>query len=153
MKRVICIGNRFVDEDAAGPRVHDRLQTLELPDDVEVVDGGLCGLDLLRLVDGAERVVFVDSVSELGPAGAVLQLDCADVAATAPSSFGHDAGLGYLLRVLPLACDEPLPAIEVVGVAHPADETSIDRAARLCASLVGGAHGSHATGGAGEGAP
>ena len=45
--RIICVGNRLVAADAAGPQVHDRLAGRPLPPGVELVDGGLQGLDLL----------------------------------------------------------------------------------------------------------
>jgi Ni,Fe-hydrogenase maturation factor len=39
-KRIICIGNRHVAGDAAGPQVYERLRERALPPGVELVDGG-----------------------------------------------------------------------------------------------------------------
>ncbi len=139
MTRIVCIGSRFRAEDAAGPRVYDRLLGEALPPGVDLVDGGLAGLGLLRFVDGAERVVFVDQVSGFGRPGDVLALDPGDAALAAPPSPDHGGGLPYLLRVLPGVCEKTVPRVSVVGVEGPADERAIARAAALAMELAAGA--------------
>jgi hydrogenase maturation protease len=145
MRRIICIGNRYVPEDAAGPLVYERLRGETLPDDVELVDGGLAGLSLLRLLEQVERVVFVDRAVGLGAGDGIVVLDAARVAALAEGSFGHSAGLPYLLRVLPAVCEGPLPQIWVVGVesGKPEEERTIEEAASLALKLAvhGGTEG------------
>lgn len=137
MRRIICIGNRYVPEDAAGSRVYERLRRSPLPDDVELIDGGLAGLGLLRLLEGVERVIFVDRTIGLGDDGVVV-LDAAQVAALAEGPFEHSAGLPYLLRVLPAVCEGPLPQIWLVGVESdkPEEERTIDEAASLALKLA-----------------
>src|SRR5512136_1627319 len=109
MKRIICIGNRYAAEDAAGPAVYDHLRRLTLPAGLELIDGGLAGLNLLRYLEGAEQVVFVDSVSGYGDPSRVLILGAKEVAALAGSRYEDSAGLAYLLRVLPEVCEGALP--------------------------------------------
>jgi len=41
MKRIICIGNGYIPEDAAGHKVYDRILQQPLPHDIEVIYGGL----------------------------------------------------------------------------------------------------------------
>ena len=76
MRRIVCIGNRYfgVGFDDVGPRVYDALAN-RLPQGVEVIDGGLAGLGLLRWFDAAGCLVFVDTVSGFGPAGSVHVLE------------------------------------------------------------------------------
>ncbi|MBI5548300.1 MAG: hydrogenase maturation protease [Deltaproteobacteria bacterium] len=136
MRRIICIGNRYVSEDSAGPRVYDHLRLEPLPVGVEAVDGGLAGLDLLGCADGAERLVFVDAVVGLGAPDGVAELVPAAIAATAGAAFGHAAGLPYLLRALPLYCEGPAPEVRVVGVEGPADNLVVRRAAALALRLA-----------------
>lgn len=141
MKRIICIGNRYVQEDAAGPRVYDRLRARTLPPGVEVVDGGLAGLNLLRFVDGAEHVVFVDAVCGFAPPGGLVVLEGDEVAALAGERYDHGAGLPYLLRMLPAACAGRVPRVQLVGVEAPASEPLIDGAAALALRALEGAPG------------
>jgi hydrogenase maturation protease len=116
MKRIICVGNRFSSADQAGPLVHDWLAKRRLPPDVELIDGGLAGLDLLRFVEGAETVVFVDAVTGYGTSDGVCVLDPEEAARYASGSFDHAAGLGYLLRVLPCVCEKTAPVVSLVGI-------------------------------------
>jgi len=140
MKRIICIGNRYAAEDAAGPAVYDHLRRLELPAGLELIDGGLAGLDLLRYLEGAEQVVFVDSVSgaQRGDLNTVLILAEEEVAALASSRYDHSAGLAYLLRILPEVCEGPLPQVSLVGIAGHPDQAAIHKAAAIALQIVGG---------------
>lgn len=142
-KRIICIGNRYIPEDAAGSKVYERLLQGALPLDVEVIDGGLAGLNLLRFVEGAERVVFVDSVSGfIQPnenkenENGIVVLEAADVAPVAGSRYEHSAGLVYLLRVLPDVCDGIVPHMLLVGIEGQPDEEVIDKAAALAVKIA-----------------
>lgn len=138
MRRIICIGNRYVTEDAIGSLVYERLRRSPLPDDVELFDGGLAGLNLLRLLEGVERVVFVDRTVGLGAGDEIVVLGAAQVATLAEGPFEHSAGLPYLLRMLPAVCEGPLPQIWLVGVETetPEDERTIDEAASLALKLA-----------------
>ena len=138
MKRIICIGNRYAAEDAAGPAVYDHLRRLPLPPGLELIDGGLAGLDLLRYLEGAELVVFVDSVSGFGDRSTVLILAEEEVAALANSRYDHSAGLAYLLRILPEVCEGALPQVKLIGIEGHPDQAAIHEAAALALKIVGG---------------
>lgn len=135
-RRIICVGNRFAGADAAGPLTHDFLLENGFPDGVEVVDGGLAGLDLLAFVDGAERVVFVDAVDGFADDEKVFAVSPGAAAALAPSSFDHAGGLPYLLRALPAVCEAAPPRITIVGIQGPPAPSDIARAAALAVRLV-----------------
>jgi hydrogenase maturation protease len=126
----VCVGNRWVAADAAGPRVYDRLSAEPVPPGVEIVDGGLGGLGLAPLAEGVERVVFVDAVQGFGAPGDVVVLEGPALDAVAAEPFGHGAGLGWLLRTLPLVCEPPVPQLVVVGLEAPVDEGAVVRGAR-----------------------
>lgn len=135
-RRIICVGNRFVAADAAGPMTHDYLLEQRVPDGVEVIDGGLAGLDLLPLVDGAARVVFVDAVDGFADDAKVFPLTPDEAATLALSSFDHAGGLSYLLRALPAGCETSMPRITIVGIQGPPAPADIARAAQLAVRLV-----------------
>jgi hydrogenase maturation protease len=118
--RIICVGNRHVPGDDLGPRVHDLLAVSPLPGGVELVDGGLRGLDLLRTVEGAGRAVFVDAVAGFAPPGEVVTLGREVVAALAEGAWGHAAGLPHLFHLLPRVCDGVMPEVMLIGAETPA---------------------------------
>lgn len=117
--------------------VYDYLQDQDLPAAVQLVDGGLAGINLIRFVENAARVIFVDTVSGFAPDQEILILDLAEVTeATTCSSLGHDDGLLYLLHSLPEVLSNKMPEIYFVGIQgaprtqliHQAAETSLQLA-------------------------
>jgi hydrogenase maturation protease len=132
---VICLGNRYVPGDDAGCRAYDCLAAMAVPQDIEVVDGGLCGLNLLRLVEGKRRVVFVDAVAGLAESGSIVVLNREQAAAYA-GRYGHGAGLPYLLRLLPQVCEAPLPEIALVGLEGTADTPATRALAQRCLEVA-----------------
>lgn len=131
---VICLGNRYLAGDDLGCRAFDQLAgTLA---GIDVVDGGLCGLDLLMLLEGRRRVIFVDAVAGLAAAGEIVVLGGDQVAAHA-GRYGHSAGLPYLLRMLPHACAAPLPEVVLVGAEGCcADEAVVQALTRRCQEVA-----------------
>jgi len=136
VKRVVCVGNRYHPEDSAGPRVYDLIAETELPDGVEAVDGGLAGLDLLPRVEGADRVVFVDAADGFDPDQGLVVTTGAEAARAGAETFGHSAGIGYLIRCLPFLLERPAPEILVVGVPVPARDEAVREAARIAPLLA-----------------
>ena len=118
-KRIICVGRRFVESDEIGPRVYDYLARREMPGTVSLIDGGLMGLNLLRFVEGSQRVVFVDALPGFAPPGRPVVLDGCEDLGERPPGYGHDGGLACLLRMLPAVCESDLPEIVLVGAGPP----------------------------------
>lgn len=133
---IVCLGNRYVPGDDIGCRVYDYLAGATTPPDVEIIDGGLCGLDLLRLVEGKRRVVFADAVAGVANSGEIVVLSREQVAAYA-GPYGHGAGLPYLLRLLPQVCRPPLPEVALVGAEGPVvDKRTIRTLAERCMEIA-----------------
>lgn len=134
--RIICIGNRFVGEDDFGSRVYDVLVGMARPTEVEIVDGGLAGLNLLRYLDDGRSILFVDAVSGFAPPGEITVIDGDVIARQATGRYGHEAGLPFLLRVLPSVVDNPPPRIRLVGCEGSASDGTVQDAARLSLQLA-----------------
>jgi len=146
MKRIICIGNRYVKEDSAGPLVYDELKSRKsLPPRVDIIDGGLAGLDLLPFFETSQKVVLVDSVvgsggseaaENIGESDGVVILDPSKVSKMAQDHYGHSAGIGYLLRILPEVCEGGLPDISIVAIEGEPDLDKIKKAAEISLKMV-----------------
>ena len=54
-------------------------QNLESLENLDIVDAGVCGLDLLNYFDGAKKVIIVDAVLANSPVGSVHRLDGKDL--------------------------------------------------------------------------
>lgn len=61
---VIGLGNPLMGDDGVGVAALERLRRdYDLPGDVELVDGGTWGMNLLPLIEGAERMVLLDAIN------------------------------------------------------------------------------------------
>lgn len=71
---VIGLGNPLMGDDGLGIAVAQRLADWGLPDDVQVVDGGTWGLNLLPVIEDAERVILVDAIDVGEAPGTLIRL-------------------------------------------------------------------------------
>jgi hydrogenase maturation protease len=81
MIRILGCGNPLVGDDGIGIHVIERLQEMrsELPDDVELIDAGVCGLDMLNMLEDADTVIIIDAVKGAGNAGSVHRFGMDDI--------------------------------------------------------------------------
>ncbi len=129
MVRIICVGNRFYAPDASGCLVFEQLQQLQIPPYLELIEGGLGGLDLLPWFEGCRGVVLVDRVDGFGCRGELLLLKREDICTDRPVVYDHSGGLQYLLHCLPaLGLD---PELYIVGIEGEVDGTVLRKAAEL----------------------
>lgn len=136
VSRIVCIGNRYVAADDFGPRVFDALSAMDLPAGVDIVDGGLAGLNLLGLLDDECDVLFVDNVSGYAVPGELTVIDGAELARQCAGDFGHQAGLPFLVQILPAVVARPPRRIRLLGCEGPATPALAARAAMLGLQLV-----------------
>ncbi len=59
MKKIICIGNRFIYPDNFGIKIYEKLKQ-NAPKDIDVIEGGLGGLNLALHFETDEPVLVVD---------------------------------------------------------------------------------------------
>jgi len=72
---ILGVGNLLLTDEGIG--IHAVRKLLEmngLPEDLEIVDGGSAGLDLLYYLEGVDRLVIVDAVETGGPPGTIVRL-------------------------------------------------------------------------------
>lgn len=106
---VLGMGNVLRRDEGLGVRALQRLcERYRLPEQVELVDGGTVGLELMSYVEGADCLLVLDAALTDGPAGSLLRLEGADVPAylgirTSP----HEVALPDLLAIARLRGVEP----------------------------------------------
>ena len=77
---VLGIGNIILRDEGVGVRVAERMMQMDLPPHVEVLEGGIKGLDLLYFIEGREKVVVVDAVKAGAPPGTLFRFTDKDLA-------------------------------------------------------------------------
>ncbi len=112
---VLGVGNVLMSDEGIGVHVARYLQTLDLPHDVEVIDGGTTGFELLPLLEGRTQVIIVDCLLANEPPGTVIYAAPEQLHLQWSGGFSaHQSGIRELLvhaRTL-----HPPPRIRIVGV-------------------------------------
>ncbi len=96
---VLGLGNILLSDEGVGIHVVRLLrERYEFPQEVEVMDGGTLGLDLLPYVEDAQRLLIVDAVQMDAPPGTVLRLEGEEVMAIFRMQISpHQMGVHDLL--------------------------------------------------------
>lgn len=76
---ILGLGNLLMGDEGVGIHVIRRLEEMELPPRVELVDGGTAGLDLLPILDQADRAIIVDAVRAGGEPGSIYRFGPEDI--------------------------------------------------------------------------
>ncbi|MGD1993408.1 MAG: HyaD/HybD family hydrogenase maturation endopeptidase [Anaerolineae bacterium] len=73
---ILGVGNLLVSDEGVGLRILERLAaTYELPEEVQTLDGGTLGLDLLYYLEGVKNLLIFDAVEMGKQPGALIRLE------------------------------------------------------------------------------
>lgn len=136
--RVIGLGNVLMSDDAFGPYVVRLIDAFYVvPPEVQVVDAGTPGLDLIPYVCGADTVIIVDTVRAEGPPGDIRVFRSADILADAvqPRLGPHDPGVKEALLTAAVAGSAPREVL-LVGVIPQSVEMGVDLSPAVRSSLA-----------------
>ena len=86
MLLIIGCGNILLGDEGIGVYVIDELGKQDLPGNIELLDGGTAGLELLPYIKEADQVILVDSIQAGGKPGDIYKFK--------PEDYNEDAVLG-----------------------------------------------------------
>lgn len=73
---VLGLGNPLMGDDGLGLAVLERLRCeWEVPRDVELVDGGTWGMNLLPLIEDAQELILIDAIRTGAEPGTLITLE------------------------------------------------------------------------------
>lgn len=132
---VLGVGNILLSDEGFGVRVAEALlQRFRFPDEVEVLDGGTLGIELMRFLDGAERLILVDAIHGAEPGsfreirGEAVQLYFREKTSL------HELGIQEVLASL-VVMEKPIDEIVVIGVVPLSLEISLDLTPLIAARI------------------
>uniref|UniRef100_A0A7C1J8M8 Hydrogenase maturation protease n=1 Tax=Ammonifex degensii TaxID=42838 RepID=A0A7C1J8M8_9THEO len=96
---VLGVGNLLLRDEGLGIHAVRELKQRGYPPEVEIVDGGTAGLDLLYFIEEASRLIIIDAVKGAAPPGTLFCFTLEDTEDLVPiSSYSlHGVGLEEVL--------------------------------------------------------
>jgi hydrogenase maturation protease len=77
---VLGVGNTLMSDEGVGVHVVERLAAgYEIPKEVQLLDGGTLGMDLLYYLEGIENLLLVDAVETHKEPGTIIRLEGEEV--------------------------------------------------------------------------
>ena len=141
---VIGLGNILLKDEGVGVHAVEALKKkYGFPEEVRLLDGGTLGLDLLHLIEGMDRVLFVDAVDLKKEPGTIALIEDQDL----PSFLGpklsmHHVGLSDLLFASSFRGTRPAEIVlvgiqpETLEVGLQISKTVMDRFEKLLQVIV-----------------
>ncbi len=84
---VLGVGNLLLADEGVGVHVAQRLLKMPMPPEIEVIDGGTGGFELIEHFRGKKEVIIVDALKADADPGTVIQFTPDDIALQWHSSF------------------------------------------------------------------
>jgi hydrogenase maturation protease len=106
---VLGIGNVLMTDDSVGVRVVDEiLRKFDIPEGVEILDGGTSGIELLTHIRDKTHLIIVDALKCGHAPGTVVRVEGEDVPAKFMTRISpHQLGLSDLLAAAKLTGETP----------------------------------------------
>lgn len=118
MQRVLIlgIGNILQSDDGIGVHIVNHIldSGIPLPEEIEVVDGGTAGFDLLSVMKGRDRIIIVDALKTDDIPGSIYRFSPENVVNSRASISLHEVGIKEVIRMLGLLGENP--EIEIIGI-------------------------------------
>lgn len=133
---ILGAGNLLLSDDGVGVHAIRRLgELVDLPKEVQVLDGGTLGLDLLYYLEGVSRLLIVDAIKSGQPPGTLSRLSGDEVPAYFSTKISpHEIGLPDLLLAARLRDLYP-PEVVVLGLEPASLAVGLELSAEVAPQL------------------
>jgi len=133
---ILGVGNILLSDDGVGVHVVRRLEEeMAFPPEVEVLDGGTKGMDLLHYLEGVSRLLIIDAVETGEPPGTLVRLTGEQVPAYLSIKMSpHEIGLPDMLFAAQLREIYP-DEVVILGVQPATTEVGLDLSEPVAAQV------------------
>ena len=113
---VLGVGNCILSDEGLGVHLAKRLQEEKFPANVEIMDGGTQGLELLSYMDDVAKLIIIDCVKAGAEPGSIFRFepDKVDVIPKEYKISFHDLGIYDFIQLAALM--EILPPTIIFGM-------------------------------------
>jgi hydrogenase maturation protease len=113
---VLGVGNVLLQDEGFGVHVVKDMALGSWPEQVEFIDGGTAGMEMIHLFEGVSRLIIIDSLDAKTEPGSIFKFKPGDIA-NLPRGIGvsfHDVGLLEVLHVARIL--DCLPDTVIFGI-------------------------------------
>jgi hydrogenase maturation protease len=112
---VIGVGNLLMRDEGIGIHAVQALQAIDLPPDVQLIDGGTSP-DLIAYTRAGDKIIIIDAAKAGGEPGAIYRFKPEDILAEKPFLYSaHEMGVIEALNLMTFSGDKPGEAV-IIGV-------------------------------------
>ena len=105
---VLGVGNLLLKDEGVGVHVAQELMKIDLPPQVEVIDGGTAAFDLIPLIATADRLIVIDALQGGGEPGAIYRIAPEEITMTKEQDVSlHDTNLIEILNMAAIIGKKP----------------------------------------------
>ena len=83
---VLGLGNILLKDEGFGVHLIESLKEQNLPENIELIDGGTAGLDILLTLRDVDKLIIVDAIKDDKPAGTVYRFSAHEIMDNSPLS-------------------------------------------------------------------
>lgn len=102
--RIIGFGNKYRSDDGIGIRVIEELEKLSFFNDIDIIDGGTSGTDLLFLAKECRKIIIIDAIDTGKDTGEIVRIKESDIEnfikKDCKSLSLHDLNLSDILKLI-----------------------------------------------------
>jgi hydrogenase maturation protease len=102
--KIIGFGNKFRSDDGIGIRIINELEKLEFFKDIEIIDGGTSGTDLIFWAKNCEKIIIIDAIDTGKNTGDVINIKIGDIEEFIRKDYRslslHDLNLADVLKLI-----------------------------------------------------
>lgn len=113
---VLGIGNIVLLDEGFGVRAAEALDAAyEMPDNVQILDGGTLGMELMRFIPGTQKLLIIDSINGGAEPGTIFRFTDREVMEHFNDKLSaHEVGIQDVLAFLKVTGHE-IPKVVVIG--------------------------------------
>ncbi|MBN1532090.1 MAG: HyaD/HybD family hydrogenase maturation endopeptidase [Spirochaetes bacterium] len=122
---ILGIGNILQSDEGLGVHIVNELVAsgADVPEDVEIFEGGTAGFDLIPMMKGRERIIIVDALKADSEPGSIYRFRPEQVVQRRSTYSLHEGGISEVLETMKLM--GYTPEVEFIGIV-PEDITTTD---------------------------
>jgi hydrogenase maturation protease len=133
---ILGVGNILMGDDGVGVRTVEAIMQIDLPDYVEVIDGGTASIDIQEFLRNRDKIIIIDAVRGGGERpGTVYRFTPGDIRVKKPVYTSlHQVGLLESLAILEYSGECPR-SITIYGIEVEKPDWSLELSPEIAAVI------------------